>query len=114
MSSAGDNLNQLQKLYRIVTPTLLVGRYRLEKLGGQTDVNVLGKILDVFVNTADESGNSGLLRYSEIDEKLSALKSGSDAPDLLDKHVLLYDSKASVETVLGASANPSSATKLHV
>lgn len=114
MASTGDNLNQLQKLYKIVTPSDLIGRYKLEKLGGKSDANTIGEILNVFVNTADNSGNSGLLRYDEINEKLLALKNKANEPELLDKHVVLYDSKTPTTTVLGPVANQNSATKLYV
>ena len=114
MADVGDNLNKLSALYRIVTPENLVGRYRLEKLGAaKADPNVLGKILDVFVNTVDESGASGLLQYNDITTRIDSLKKKSDNPEHLDEYVKLYD-KVPTETVLGSEANQKSATKLYV
>lgn len=113
MASAGDNVNQLQALYRIVTPENLVGRYRLEKLGAaKADPNVLGQILDVFVNTVDRSGASGLLQYSEISDKISALSKKNDA-GVIDKYIKLYKD-VSADTVLGTESNAKSSTKLFV
>ncbi len=114
MASAGDNINQLQKLYRIVTPSDLVGRYKLEKLGSSgADSNVIGEILDVFVNTVDSSGSSGLLRYSEIVEKVQSLKKKSADEKKLEEYVKLY-SDTPTDTVLAGEANKKSGTKLFV
>lgn len=109
----GDNVNQLQKLYRIVTPGDLVGRYKLEKLGAKdADQDAMGKLLAVFVNTADQTGVSGVLTYEEIKKEVAALPLKSDQRKQLDDLVQLYE-KTPSELVLGADGNKSPATKLY-
>ncbi len=115
--SVGDNVNQLEKLYRIVTPENLSGRYKLEKLGaGKLSPTVVGEILDVFINTTDASGASGLLTYDEIDEKFLALQLKSNNPDELEKYIKFYpDTPTNI--VLGGEASKLSkveSTQLHV
>ena len=99
---AGDvdqNYAQLQALYRIVTPKDLIGRYDVGRIStlDRPDPDILGKILDVLVNTTDSSG-SGLLLFDEIKQQLDSLRSvgapatwGADLGDQLDKHVKLVE-----------------------
>ena len=55
MSDYDNNFNLLQKLYKIVQPADLVGRYRVEKYSnGKPDANTLGEILRIFVDTASD------------------------------------------------------------
>ena len=120
MASAGDNINQLQKLYQIVTPSDLVGRYKLEKLGAaKVDPTAMGKILDVFVNTVDSSGASGLLKYNEIVSTVKGLATQKDGvaaainQQQLDELVKLYDT-VSTDSVMAVEANKSPTTKIFV
>lgn len=114
----GDNVNQLQKLYRIVTPGDLTGRYELEKLGvSRSEASTIGELLGVFVNTVDDSGSSGLLQYDEIVKKVDSLgksrtdkvTAGKKVSEYIDTH-----SNVKTENVLGAEANKDPHTKLHV
>jgi hypothetical protein len=110
----GENINQLQKLYRIVTPSDLIGRYKLEKIGAKdADEDAMGKLLNVFINTADDTGVSGLLKYSEIKEQLESLQLKSQQKEELKKYVNLHE-KDSIESVLGSNANKASSTELRV
>jgi hypothetical protein len=107
VSEYDNNFNLLQKLYKIVQPADLVGRYRVEKYSnGKPDPNVLGEVLRIFVDTCDPAG-SGLLQFKEIKQRLAALGD----KDEMEKHVKVYDDVASVLGTLGSS---SARTKLHV
>lgn len=115
MADADNNFNLLQKLFRIVQPQDLVGRYRVERFSNvRPDPGVIGQILKFFVDTCDPSG-SGLLRFSELVEKVTALdddvefiKTGVSA---LDKHVKLY---SDVSPQLAGLGSKDARTKLHV
>ncbi len=115
MSDFDNNFNLLQKLYKIIQPKDLVGRYRVEKYSNERpDPDVVGQILKIFVDTCDPAG-SGLLRYNEIKDRVEAL--GDDAEFIktginsLDKYVKLHDN---VDEVLGSLSNTAATTKLHV
>lgn len=118
MAEADNNLNQLMKLYKIVTPQGLLGRYELQKFttkpqGINTDL--LGQILDLFVNTSDSSG-SGLLLFDEIKTKLADVKSKSsipDAPKQIEKFIDLHED-ASMDEVFGSQSHEADAAKLRV
>lgn len=118
MALSDNNLEQLMKLYRMVTPQDLLGSYKLEKFTTTpNDVNIdfLGRILNLFVNTSDSSG-SGLLLFDEIKEGLKNLKSKSTTPgaaDQIEKYVDLHE-KASMDEVFGSQKPEANAAKLRV
>ncbi len=115
MSDSDNNFNLLKKLYKIVQPADLVGRYRVEKYStGKPEADVMGEILKIFVDTCDPAG-SGLLQFKEIREHLTRL--GSKEKSLVEEsdgkvpYVKLHEN---VESVLGSLANKDGRTKLHV
>lgn len=115
MAESDNNFNLLQKLYKIVQPADLVGRYRVEKFSNsKPDPNVLGDILRVFVDTCDPAG-SGLLQFEEIKQYLSTLGSAEDelTAEIRGKppNVKLYDN---VKGALGPLASEGARTKLQV
>ena len=118
MAEADNNLNQLMKLYRIVTPQDLLNSYKLEKFTSTPkDVNTdfLGRILNLFVNTSDSSG-SGLLLFDEIKSGLEDLKKKSKvegASDQIEKYVNLHE-KASMDEVFGSQKPEGNPAKLRV
>lgn len=100
MSESDNSFSQLQKLYKIVQPSDLAGNFRVEKFSrGSPNPTVIGRILEIFVNTCDPSG-SGLLQFSEVKRMLSALGS----TDSLKDYIKIYDN---VNGVLGSLASES-------
>jgi len=118
MVESENNLNQLMKLYRIVTPQDLLSSYKLEKFTTSpkdVNANFLGRILNLFVNTSDSSG-SGLLLYDEIKAGLEDLKKKSTtegASDQVEKYIDLHE-KASMDEVFGSQKPEADAAKLRV
>jgi hypothetical protein len=118
VSNIGNNLEQLMKLYKIVTPQGLLGSYKLESFtDSPRDINTdfLGQIINLFVNTSDSSG-SGLLLYDEIKEKLGGLPkkaSGENGSDMIKDYVDMHDD-VSMDRVFGSQNPEKSDAKLRV
>lgn len=134
MSDSDNNFSQLQKLYQIITPKDLLGRYELNKFTDQkVNVTALGNVLSAFVNSVDASG-SGLLLYDELKNKIKEAKTLADqnTKDQIDSYVSMYDTikvggkidngkriggdnkTVSMETVLGSQNFANSQTALRV
>jgi len=119
LSEYDNNFNQLQQLYKIVQPTDLVGRFKVEKFSKvKPDAGVLGELLRIFVDTCDSAG-SGLLRFEEIKQRVEALANEDDTLVAeirtgvsFSQNVKIYDD---VNAVLGKFASKKKgATTLHV
>ncbi len=111
-----NSIDQLMKLYRIVTPQDLLGSYKLNKFTTSDKINVdfLGRILNLLVNTCDSSG-SGLLSFDEIKAGLENLsqKSDSNASEQLKKYIDLHDD-VSMDEVFGSQKHEIDLAKLRV
>lgn len=119
MSDRTDNFELLKKLYQIVTPQGLLGRYKLDKFTDQkVNIDAAGDVLAAFVNSVDSSG-SGLLLYDELRKKIDDAKSKakSEVVQQINTYVNLYDkfpSSVSMETILGSQNVANSDTALRV
>lgn len=118
MSNESDNnFNMLSKLYKLVTPSDMLGRYDLKKYtDSNVNISLLGKIQEILVNTVDSSG-SGLLTYDEIKQRIEGLTTKGFSEQDIEKYVRVYadvNTEELLAPIISASDLSITKTKLSV
>lgn len=107
-----SSFEKLRQYFKMINPVDVAGRFKLDRLSRTApDAGVVGRLLQIFVDTVDQSG-SGLLTFDEIKERVWDLAIEDDAEKI--KNYVKLVSHDEISEVLALQQSKNSSTRLSV